>query len=303
MFPPGYPVLDNEVSGRCRCMPLQPGLQVQAVDINLPQSLCVTFNRNEPHMEFGCLFSGRLHGSSKINNGREQYFTNDPGNVWCSFCNDAQGCIEFPSGSPVYSVSFIVYGALLKSILSIEGIISANHFSSQTCKDFQMVKTLSPGVRRTASMITDALSQQEPLQNLFLISKAYELLSQIFTIRECETTVAGTDQKRDAINYARGILDKDLVSPPCLEQLARKSGLCVTHLTEEFKKTFGVTVFGYVRQQRLLRAKELIAVHGFSASDAAWEVGYSSLSAFHRAFIAEFGTTPGSYRQKLKNIT
>lgn len=103
------------------------------------------------------------------------------------------------------------------------------------------------------------------------------------------------------ITCARKILDNNLASPPCLEVLARKSGLCATYLTEGFKKTFGKTVFGYIRQQRLLRARELIAVHGMSASNAAWEIGYSSLSSFHRAFLAEYGTTPGSYRRQYKN--
>ncbi|MCG8552998.1 MAG: AraC family transcriptional regulator, partial [Desulfobacterales bacterium] len=95
--------------------------------------------------------------------------------------------------------------------------------------------------------------------------------------------------------------DNNLASPPSLDLLARKSGLCVTYLTETFKKTFGTTVFGYVRQQRLSRAKELIAVHGMDASHAAWEVGYSSVSSFHRAFLAEYGTTPGSYRRRFNN--
>jgi AraC-like DNA-binding protein len=91
------------------------------------------------------------------------------------------------------------------------------------------------------------------------------------------------------VEKAREILEQNLAAPPSLADIARKSGVCVTCLTEKFRKQFGTTVFGYLRQRRLEQAKELMTRHGLSASEAAWEVGYSSLSSFHRAFMAKYG--------------
>ena len=302
MFPHGYPPAHHQdVDGRWRCIPLQRGLQVQTIDIHLPQDLPVLFNRNEPHMEFGCLFSGKLHGSVKIDNGRKQYFVNNPGQSWCSLAGKVQGCAEYLSESPFYSVSFFVHGALLRDILSVKGVFPGHLFHNKTPQEFKALGALTPAVKQTAGQIAEAINHPVPAQHLFLISKAYELLSQIFMSRENGPLVGDSGEMRSALACARKILDDHLASPPSLEALARKCGLCVTYLTEGFKKTFGTTVFGYVRRQRLSRARELMAVHGLNASDAAWEVGYSSLSAFHRAFLAEYGTTPGSYRRRFKN--
>ena len=296
MFPHGYPVLGKEDAGQWHCIPLQQGLQVQTMDINLSQNLPLMFNRKEPHMEFGCLFSGKLQGNLKIDNSKEQYFSNDTSQLWCSLCSKAEGCVEYLSGSPLYSVSFILHGALLKNILSAKGIFSESLVPNNTPQKFNILGAITPEVKHTAGQIAKALNPSEPSQHLFLISKAYELLFQIFMDKESQDALVDIRERRYAVIRARKILDNNLASPPSLEVLARKSGLCVTYLTEAFKKTFGTTVFGYVRQQRLSHAKELITVHGLSASDAAWEVGYSSLSSFHRAFRLAYGTTPGSYR-------
>ncbi|MCG8551805.1 MAG: hypothetical protein MI799_15490, partial [Desulfobacterales bacterium] len=179
-FPPGYPDFDEHVTGQWQCMPLQQGLQVQTIDINPSRNLPVMFNRNEPHMEFGCLFSGKLHGSLKTDNGREQYFTNEPGQLWCSFSTRARGCVEFLPGSPVYSVSFIVHGALLRNILTMKGVFPGNLIHNNAPRDFNTLRSLTPEIKQTAGLVTQALKRDDAPQHLFLISKAYELLSHIF---------------------------------------------------------------------------------------------------------------------------
>lgn len=301
LFSTGYPTMDKIMTGGWHCIPLQEGLQVQSLDMKLSQKLQVESNRSQPHIEFGCLFSGKLNGCMKGDNNREEYYTNEPGKSWLAFSTKKiQSYTEYPAESPVYAVSFIVYGNLLKNILSARGVLPRDLSEEASNGFFSMTTPLTFGVKETAGIITKTIQQPEPLQHLHLISKAYELLGQIFMSRENEDSGLEMQEKKSALLYARQLLDKNLTSPPDIKTLARKSGVCKTYLTTAFKESFGTTIFGYVRQQRLSRARELIAVHGLSASEAAWEVGYSSLSAFHRAFLATYGTTPASYRCRSK---
>lgn len=57
----------------------------------------------------------------------------------------------------------------------------------------------------------------------------------------------------------------------------------------------GVTIPQYLRQLRLDRAAELLRSGRFNVTEAALEVGYSSLSHFSQAFHEQFGCCPGLY--------
>ena len=55
-------------------------------------------------------------------------------------------------------------------------------------------------------------------------------------------------------------------------------------------------VHAYIRQRRLMRAAHLIR-EGMSAARAAEECGFADYSAFHRAFTAVFGISPGRLKK------
>ena len=63
-----------------------------------------------------------------------------------------------------------------------------------------------------------------------------------------------------------------------------------------FKAQTGESVHAYVRQRRLMRAAHLIR-EGMSAARAAEECGFADYSAFHRAFTAVFGISPGRLKK------
>ncbi len=64
------------------------------------------------------------------------------------------------------------------------------------------------------------------------------------------------------------------------------------HFMRYFKAQTGTTVHAYIRQKRLVNAARLIR-EGVSAVKAAELSGYNDYSAFHRAFKASFGISPG----------
>ncbi|WP_320041504.1 helix-turn-helix transcriptional regulator [uncultured Desulfobacter sp.] len=81
-------------------------------------------------------------------------------------------------------------------------------------------------------------------------------------------------------------------NPPSVLELARRVGLNHNHLTQGFRKMFGLAPFEYLRVIRLETARDMIARHECSVSEAAYNVGYASLSHFTKTFRKEFGINP-----------
>jgi len=92
-----------------------------------------------------------------------------------------------------------------------------------------------------------------------------------------------------------GLLRSKLAEPPNLEEIGRFVGCSPFHLSRTFSAETGQTIPQYLRQLRLERAAELLRSGKFNVTEAALEVGYSSLSHFSQAFHEEFGCCPGLY--------
>ena len=91
------------------------------------------------------------------------------------------------------------------------------------------------------------------------------------------------------------LLRKDLSNPPTLEDLGRLAGCSPFHLSRTFSAATGLTIPQYTRQLRMERAAELLQSGKFNVTEAALEVGYSSLSHFSQVFHETFGCCPGLY--------
>ncbi len=100
---------------------------------------------------------------------------------------------------------------------------------------------------------------------------------------------------RERIEQVCAILARDLANPPTLEMLAAEAGCGAFHLSRTFSQHTGRTVPQYLRQLRLERAAQLLRAGRCNVTEAAVEVGYSSLSHFSKAFWEAYGCCPGLY--------
>jgi AraC-like DNA-binding protein len=96
----------------------------------------------------------------------------------------------------------------------------------------------------------------------------------------------------DSIYRARKILVSRLENAPSLLDLAQTVGVSERTLRRGFQELFNTTVFGYLTNQRMEKAKNLLCFGQFSITEVAMIVGYSSSSHFTAAFKRQFGITP-----------
>lgn len=97
---------------------------------------------------------------------------------------------------------------------------------------------------------------------------------------------------RQTLSYINENLGREL----SVDALAERVYLSRYHFMRLFKAETGNTVHAYVRQKRLLYAARLIR-EGTPANAAAEAAGFADYSAFHRAFRASFGISPGQLKK------
>lgn len=133
-------------------------------------------------------------------------------------------------------------------------------------------------------------------KRFFLESKVLELLMlQIEQFQETRLPEL-QQQDREKVYYVKSILEEDCGGSFSLETLARRSGLNEFKLKKGFRKIFGTTVFGYLRDLRLEEARAQLLSGEKTIQEIADTCGYRSTQYFTTAFRKKYGITPGKYR-------
>jgi AraC-like DNA-binding protein len=98
-------------------------------------------------------------------------------------------------------------------------------------------------------------------------------------------------QTIEGIYAARDILLANLEEPPTILDLAQRVGMSERTLQRGFRSLFGMTVFAYLTDLRMLQAECWLRSHQ-SVAEVANLVGYSNPGHFAAAFKRKFGITP-----------
>ncbi|MEL6917124.1 MAG: AraC family transcriptional regulator [Bacteroidota bacterium] len=131
---------------------------------------------------------------------------------------------------------------------------------------------------------------------MFFRSQITALLSHFFWQLSTMNTSGIKALEREKLFLAKEILSNNLDAPPSLSELSRQIGLNTFRLKKDFKALFGVPVFKYLQNERMTKAHELIRNQRATVQEAAWHVGYDSLSSFSNAFTKKFGFRPSEIR-------
>ena len=135
-------------------------------------------------------------------------------------------------------------------------------------------------------------------QSIWYQAKALELAAELFFIAHDDQELFCHRQQRlsgERVEKVIALLRERLANPPSLEEIGQAAGCSPFYLSRTFSSATGMTIPQSVRQLRMERAAELLRSGRFNVTEAALEVGYSSLSHFSQAFHDTFGCCPGLY--------
>jgi AraC-like DNA-binding protein len=139
----------------------------------------------------------------------------------------------------------------------------------------------------------------DAIKRLYFKGKSYELLSLYFNrpedadVEACPFLVDEGNLRK--IKLAKDIVVKRLTDPPSLNDLALEIGLSLKKLKEGFKEVYGDTVYGYILDQKMEYARQLLDNGQNNVNEVGLKVGYSTASHFISAFKKKYGTTPKKY--------
>jgi AraC-like DNA-binding protein len=132
-------------------------------------------------------------------------------------------------------------------------------------------------------------------KQLYLQGKVFELIAlQLDGILNTKPTTPSGSLKSDTIariHHAAEILRSRLEHPPSQTELAQLVGVSDRTLRRGFQALFHTTVLGYVTEQRLLQAEQLLR-QGLTVAEVVHRSGYSNQGHFAAAFKRRFGITP-----------
>lgn len=100
-----------------------------------------------------------------------------------------------------------------------------------------------------------------------------------------------TTPKSGAMDAVLRYLDSHLTQEISVDALAEQFYLSKYHMMRRFHQETGTTIHAYLSERRLFLARDLIA-QGMASTEACYQAGFGSYSAFSRAYRKLFGTTP-----------
>ena len=132
---------------------------------------------------------------------------------------------------------------------------------------------------------------------MFFRSQMTSLLAHFFGQLSMMSEETIPKDEREKLQEAKEILTRNIDTPPSLTDLSKQIGLNTFKLKKNFKELFGVPVFKYLQNERLNTAHDLIRNQKVTIQEAAWHVGYDSLSSFSNAFTKKFGFRPSEIKR------
>jgi len=95
----------------------------------------------------------------------------------------------------------------------------------------------------------------------------------------------------------RAMLD-DPAAPHGVDSLAEIAGMSRSRFAERFQATYGQGAVGFLRELRMARAAQMLSKGREPVKRVAQMVGFSSRSAFTRAFVEAWGQSPSAFRKR-----
>lgn len=132
------------------------------------------------------------------------------------------------------------------------------------------------------------------LQRLYVEGRAIEILTEAFASLAGSPGLAAELRPRDdrRVRELRAFLDEQPATDLSVEEMAARVGTNPSTLQRNFRAAFGMSVFEYLRERRLQKAREALEQGGVSVARAAEIAGYASAANFATAYRRRFGLSP-----------
>jgi DNA-binding response OmpR family regulator len=136
-----------------------------------------------------------------------------------------------------------------------------------------------------------------------------ELLARVQIHLRLVRRADGTDPAMDLaptrdevmLRAAMRLIGRRLSETFTLEQIAASVGTYDKRLSAIFREQLGMTVFAWIREERLRKSRELLSDTSLGMQEIAETIGFRSACNFTTAFRERLGVTPSQYRKAARH--
>lgn len=136
----------------------------------------------------------------------------------------------------------------------------------------------------------------------FQEAKKFELLSYYFNTKNVQTYQCPFLNQKENVNKVRDakkLLLSNLQDSPTIKELAKLVGLNEYNLKTGFKEIYGKPVHAYLKDYKMIKAREMILTRDQQINEIADQLGYTNVSHFIDAFKKKYGQTPKQFELNL----
>jgi len=249
------------------------------------------------HLVLGAMLAG---AGTMVAEGNEDAVWNDGGRFYTVSLAERKISYRLEPARPWRLVALILAPDALEELATRDGLPPLPRaVLADGLLPVARMQTLEAPLARTAAEISRP-AYNGTMGRLWREAKALELLTHSLDALADAPQRPETLSPRELarVREARERLLANLGTPPRLDDLAEQVGLSSRRLNLGFRQLFGMTVFDYLLEARLLAARRAIEEGlDMPLKQLAWSLGYRQLSNFVTAYRRRFGVSPGRHRR------
>jgi len=287
---------------------IRPGLQLMIRDLQARENLVEKFEVEDSPLGIGFCLSGNIQNTVSQGKTRKQRIVSKRGESYVSFSPKSLVTVEYLAVQPVFTIGIFIDQPALNIFL--EGQPESIPYDFKKIMDgssenfYNRIGSMTASMQMAVHQLLNCpyLGQ---LKQMYFESKVVEIITHIlaqlvFADSKPRSYFTLRPDTVERIREARDIVGCNLQNPFSLLELARQVGINDCDLKRGFRQMFGTTVFGHLLTQRMEQARRLLQEGKMNVTEVAYEVGYSSLSQFTRAFKKQFGAKPSACLAEMK---
>lgn len=285
---------------------LRSGMNLLIEDFKLKQDLVEKVEEENSQLEFCFCVAGGL--SCQVQ-GVKNNLLLEQGQSNIYFVPDPKGVMCYRAGQQMIFINIRIQPSVFNHLFRdcFDRIPAPLHGIAQGKKAiYCQPGKMTPSMQMVIHQMLNC-SFSGAMKQLYLESKAIELLlhqlSELTRQQKGPVSKVFVLNKKDAdrVHDVRDILLHNLQDPPSLLGLARQAGLNDYKLKVGFRQEFGTTVFDYLRQLRMEKARLLFEEGHLNVAEVSTTIGYSNPSHFTALFKKHFGVNPSSFLAESRN--
>ena len=148
------------------------------------------------------------------------------------------------------------------------------------------------------------MQKMEPFKQLLCLLEIFQILAtsaEVVELNEQDTSLKLFLNDKIRMGAIYEYIHVNYNATPDVNKVASSVHLSTAAFCRYFKKQTKITFTEFVNQYRVTQAKTLL-LQGNSVSEAAYEVGFESLSYFNKLFKKMAGENPSSFKNRLHSL-